>query len=221
MRGLPVLDRRRSGVLLHPAALPGEHGAFGRAARSFIDWLASAGFSVWQVLPLGPVGADASPYWVRSDQAGNPSLIDRGEAPEPEHARASFESFREAQQSWLEDYVLFAALSRAHGAAPWWTWPAALRDRDPQELRMAKQQLERELQALRVEQWQFDWQWRALRDYAHERGVRLYGDLPIYLAPDSVATWTQRTQFQLCPDRQPAMLAGVPPDYFAADGQLW
>lgn len=221
MSALPVLERRRSGVLVHPAALPGEHGALGRAARAFVDWLAAAGFSVWQVLPLGPVGADGSPYWVRSDQAGNPLLIDRSEAPDPEQLRAAFEEYCLTQEAWLEDYVLFAALSRAHGAAPWWTWPQPLAERHPEALREAAARLEPELRALRVEQWQFDCQWTALRDYARERGVRLYGDLPIYLAPHSVATWSQRAQFQLGADGAPALLAGVPPDYFAADGQLW
>ena len=217
----PVLDRRRSGVLLHPAALPGAHGALGRAARALVDWLAAAGFGVWQVLPLGPVGADGSPYWVRSDDAGNPALIDRGEAPDPEQSRTAFEEFCATQRGWLDDYALFAALSRAHGAAPWWTWPESLRDRHPDALRDAVSGLQAELHALRVGQWQFAWQWSALRDYAHERGVRLYGDLPIYLAPDSVVAWTQRGQFQLRPDGAPALLAGVPPDYFATDGQLW
>jgi 4-alpha-glucanotransferase len=222
MQGMmPMLDRRRSGVLLHPAALPGEHGALGSAARNFVDWLAAAGFSVWQVLPLGPVGTDRSPYWVRSDEAGNTALIDRSEAPDPEQSHDAFAQFCEAQRGWLDDYVLFAALSRAHSAAPWWTWRESLRDRHPHALREAAAQHAPELHALRVGQWQFAHQWSALRDYAHARGVRLYGDLPIYLAPDSVATWTQRVQFQLRADGAPALLAGVPPDYFAADGQLW
>jgi 4-alpha-glucanotransferase len=72
-----------------------------------------------------------------------------------------------------------------------------------------------------LEQWQFDWQWRALRAYAAGRGVFLFGDLPIYVAPDSVATWSARAQFQLGADGRPTLLAGVPPDYFSADGQLW
>ena len=208
-------------MLLHPAALPGEQGALGRAARAFVDWLAGAGFGVWQLLPLGPVGADGSPYWVRSDDAGNTALIDRSEAPDPEQLRESFAQFCAAQRGWLDDYVLFAALSRAHGAEPWWTWPAPLRERHPDALRDAAAQFAPELRALRVGQWQFAQQWSALREYAQQRGVRLYGDLPIYLAPDSVATWTQRAQFQLRADGSPAQLAGVPPDYFAADGQLW
>ncbi len=78
-----------------------------------------------------------------------------------------------------------------------------------------------ELERRRLEQWQFDWQWRRLRRSAHERGVLLFGDLPIYVAPDSVATWAHPEQFRLDAAGRPGMLACVPPDYFAADGQLW
>src|SRR6185437_11298900 len=80
---LPVLDRRRAGVLLHLGSLD---AALGRGGRAFIDWLADAGFSVWQILPAGPTGADGSPYWVRSDFAGNPAFLDRAELPKVEPA---------------------------------------------------------------------------------------------------------------------------------------
>jgi len=70
---LPVLDRRRAGVLLHLGSLD---AALGRGGRAFIDWLAEAGFTVWQILPAGPTGSDGSPYWVRSDFAGNPAFLD-------------------------------------------------------------------------------------------------------------------------------------------------
>ena len=217
----PVLARRRCGVLLHPTSLPATHGVLGAAARRFIDWLSAAGCSVWQVLPLGPVGADRSPYWVRSDQAGNPQLIDRHEAPDPGAARAQYLDYCAAQSGWLEDYVLYMALSQAHGSAPWWSWPSALKRREPAALAQARARLAAQLETLRVEQWQFAQQWSALRAYAHQRGVSLFGDLPIYVAPDSVATWVQPEQFQLQASGEPAALAGVPPDYFSADGQLW
>ncbi|HWW80280.1 MAG TPA: 4-alpha-glucanotransferase, partial [Steroidobacteraceae bacterium] len=76
---LPVFDRRRAGVLLHMGSL---EGGLGRSGRAFIDWLATAGFSVWQILPVGPTGSDGSPYWVRSDYAGNPAFIDSTEWPD-------------------------------------------------------------------------------------------------------------------------------------------
>jgi 4-alpha-glucanotransferase len=111
-----LLERRRSGVLLHPTSLiSGEgdstRGALGAAARGFVDWLAQAGFSIWQVLPLGPPGDGGSPYWARSDFAGHPSMIDRNELPDVNAQRSDFEVFRAAQLDWLEDYVLFEALA--------------------------------------------------------------------------------------------------------------
>ena len=218
---LPLLDRRRSGVLLHPTALLQQDGAgaLGGAALRFVDWLAEAGFGVWQVLPLGPTGRDGSPYWTRSDQAGNAVLVDPQR--EPPGGPDAFEQWCATQQHWLDDHVLFEALAQAHEGAPWWQWPAALRDREPAALAQARQALSERLRQLRRVQWQFDHQWSLLRAHAHERGVRLLGDLPIYVAPDSVSTWAQRDQFQLDALGQPTEVAGVPPDYFSEDGQLW
>src|SRR5580704_19161818 len=101
----PVLARRRAGVLLHVGSL---YAGLGRGGRAFIDWLASAGFGVWQILPLGPTGADGSPYWVRSDSAGNAALIDPDE-PAPVNSR-EFQTFVDASQDWLEDYGGFEVL---------------------------------------------------------------------------------------------------------------
>jgi 4-alpha-glucanotransferase len=216
-----VLDRRRAGVLLHPTVLiTEERGALGGAARALIDWLAQAGFSVWQVLPLGPPGGGGSPYWARSDFAGQVAMLDRGELPDLQAHKADYEEFRAASAGWLDDYVLFETLAqRFH--SPWWQWPPELRARKrPALMRVAREQAP-ELETRRLEQWYFDWQWRALRRYASERGVLLFGDLPIYVAPDSASTWSQPRQFQLDTEGRPAVLAGVPPDYFSADGQLW
>jgi 4-alpha-glucanotransferase len=218
---LPVLDRRRSGVLLHPSSLLGEGaaGALGEPARAFIDWLAAAGFSVWQVLPTGPVGADGSPYWARSDHAGNPLWVDP--SIEPPGGQGAFEAWCAAQAHWLDAYALFEAIAAEQEGRPWWDWPDALRDRDPAALAGAYRRLEPRLQELKRQQWQFDDQWRRLREHAQSRGVRLFGDLPIYVAPDSVAVWAHREQFQLDAAGRPVAVAGVPPDYFSADGQLW
>ncbi len=222
---LRLLERRRSGVLLHPTSLltgdgADARGALGAAARGFIDWLAQAGFSIWQVLPLGPPGGGGSPYWARSDFAGQSSMIDCNELPDLNAQRSDFESFRAAHEDWLEDYVLFEAMADRFKAA-WWDWPEQFRARDPKAMYRFARESHEQLERRRLEQWQFDWQWRALRRYAAVRGVFLFGDLPIYVAPDSVATWAARAQFQLDADGRPALLAGVPPDYFSADGQLW
>ncbi len=213
---LPVFDRRRAGVLAHLGSLD---AALGRGGRAFIDWIASAGFSVWQILPLGPTGPDGSPYWVRSDFAGNPAFIDPGEIPDPRSPGLS--GFLAASESWLGDYALFEALSAEHRGVPWWEWPAALRDRVPGELAAARQRLASELHRIQLEQFAFAEQWRALRAHAQTRGVRLLGDLPFYVAPDSAETWAHREQFQLDAQGRPAAVAGVPPDYFSETGQLW
>ncbi len=193
--------------------------ALGRGGRAFIDWLAAAGFTVWQILPSGPVGEDRSPYWVRSDCAGNPALIDAAERPDPQAPPAP--EFRAAAEPWLRDYALFEALTGAHGGAPFWRWPPPLRDRVPGALAQAAAELAGELARIEGEQSAFHLQWSGLRTYAHARGVRLFGDLPFYVAPSSVETWAHRELFQLEPTGAPAAVAGVPPDYFSSLGQLW
>ena len=127
---LPVFDRRRAGVLLPMSSID---AALGRGGRAFIDWLAQAGYSVWQILPAGPVGSDGSPYWVRSDCAGNPAFLDLSELPD-ERAPIG-EDFRAASASWLPDFTMFEALTRRHGGAPFWHWPELLRERDPRASR--------------------------------------------------------------------------------------
>jgi 4-alpha-glucanotransferase len=213
---LPVFDRRRAGVLLPMSAL---EAALGRGGRALIDWLAEAGFSVWQILPAGPVGEDRSPYWVRSDCAGNPAFLDPAELPDP--AGPVDPEFLAASASWLRDYALFEALTRAHAGAPFWEWPAPLRDREPEALARAGAELSAEVARLEREQYAFYVQWNRLRAYALSRGVRLLGDLPFYVGPSSLETWAHRELFQLKPSGEPAAVGGVPPDYFSPVGQLW
>ena len=193
--------------------------ALGRGGRTFIDWLAQAGFTVWQLLPLGPVGADGSPYWVRSDRAGNPAFIDESEWPEID--TGEFAAFLASAADWLDDYALFEAVSAAQGQLPWWQWPAQLRDRDPAAMQAARAEFAAQIQRTTHEQFAFAVQWRRLREYAHARDVRLFGDLPFYVAPDSAETWGHREQFQLDASGQSLAVAGVPPDYFSETGQLW
>jgi 4-alpha-glucanotransferase len=211
-----VLDRRRAGVLLPLSALD---APLGRGGRAFIDWLAAAGFSVWQILPVGPAGSDGSPYWVSSDHAGNPAFIDPAEPPDALAPPPG--KFLAAASSWLPDYALFAALNRAHAGAPFWQWPAPLRDREPPALARARLELAQDCARIEREQYAFDVQWQRLRAHARSRGVRLFGDLPFYVAPSSAEVWAHRELFQLTATGEPAAVAGVPPDYFAAHGQWW
>jgi 4-alpha-glucanotransferase len=213
---LSVFDRRRAGVLLHLSSLD---APLGRGGRAFIDWLCAAGFSVWQVLPLGPTGTAGSPYWVRSDFAGNPAFIDAAERPNT--AGDEYAAFLEGSRTWLEDYVCFEVLSALHAGAPWWQWPLEFRDRDAAALARLRAERAAEILRLKLEQFAFAVQWQALRAYAHARSVRLFGDVPFYVAPDSAEVWTQRAQFQLHAQGLPRAVAGVPPDYFSELGQLW
>jgi len=194
-------------------------GALGRGGRWFIDWLTSAGFSVWQILPAGPVGEDRSPYWVRSDFAGDAAFLDPGELPDPSAPIGA--DFLAASSPWLHDYALFEALTRAHHGAPFWHWPPELRDRAPAALAQAAIRLASEVSRIEREQYGFYVQWNRLREHAHSRGVRLFGDLPFYVGPSSVETWAHRGIFQLAANGEPRVVGGVPPDYFSELGQLW
>ena len=213
---MTLLDRRRAGVLIHLGSLD---APLGRGGRACIDWLAEAGFSVWQLLPVGPTGADGSPYWVRSDFAGNPAFLDPLECPDPNGPE--FDEFVNASRDWLGDFALFQALSERYGGAPWWDWPPQLRDRDSNAITQAHHELAGAIHRIRGEQYAFAVQWRRLREHARQRGVGLFGDLPFYVAPDSAETWTHRRQFQLDAAGRPTAVSGVPPDYFSETGQWW
>lgn len=227
-RALAVASRR-AGVLLPLSSLGEGHGALGRAAREFIDWIAAAGFTAWQLLPIGHRGADGSPYWLRSDHAADPDYLDERDLPDgafdaardgsPLHGE--FEAWCVAERDWIDDYALFEAFSAAQGGAPWQDWPPAWRDRDRNAIAGARTSYAEAIAQVKLRQFLTAHAWRQLREYARERGVLLFGDLPIYVAPDSVETWRHREQFQLDGAGRPSSLAGVPPDYFAADGQLW
>ncbi|MEX1082135.1 MAG: 4-alpha-glucanotransferase [Halofilum sp. (in: g-proteobacteria)] len=212
------IDGRATGVLLHPSSLPGP-GATGRLdanAYRFVDWLADAGFRVWQMLPTGPVDNHDSPYQPPSTFAGDTRLID----PDGPTGLASLSEFRAHNAGWLDDWALFATL-REHLDRPWPQWPPGLRDRDPAALDQARRDHAAAIEAEVRAQCRFDYQWRALREYAHARGVRLFGDLPIYCAHDSADAWAARHLFALDSTGRITGEAGVPPDAFSDLGQHW
>lgn len=132
-----------------------------------------------------------------------------------------FEEFKATEAHWLDDYALFMALKTAHGGLPWNAWEPALRDRDPQALAAAGERLEGAVNRVKFVQFLFFRQWRALRDYAAERGIQIIGDIPIFVAMDSSDAWAERDQFYFDDQGQPTVVAGVPPDYFSETGQLW
>ena len=123
---------------------------------------------------------------------------------------------------WLTDYALYQAAKDHFGGLAWYDWPdEGLRRRQPEALERWGRTLERETAYQTFVQYQFQKQWTALRQYANGQGVKILGDLPIYVSLDSADVWAEREQFLLDGEGCPAAVAGVPPDYFSADGQLW
>lgn len=258
---------RYSGILLHPTSLPGRYGIgdIGREACRFIDFLDAADQSVWQCLPLGPIGESGSPYQSLSAFAGNILLIspdllledglltpeDLDDCPDfspysvdfkavtacktallekayahyvlhPQSSiRQDFEKFRQQEAYWLDDYALFCAISQDTGTSDWTKWEPALAFRTPDALKDAAKALESSVDFFRFTQYLFFHQWEALHRYAASKKIRLIGDIPIYLAACSADVWAHRDLFELDTAGHPTEVAGVPPDYFSADGQLW
>ena len=132
-----------------------------------------------------------------------------------------FREFCEANADWLEDFALFAALRRDSAGKPWTEWERGVRQRQPAALRAARERLTHEIAGHRFVQFEFDRQWRALRDYAHRRGIGLIGDLPIFVAHDSADVWSHPELFQLDRHGHARRVSGYPPDRFNRDGQLW
>lgn len=262
-----MLTDRASGILLHPTSLPGALGAgdFGPDAYKFVDWLASAGQTYWQVLPLGEIGPGNSPYMSSSAFAGSILLIDLVElshqgwlcsddlVPHPDFQsdRVNFtllrpfriERLRRAakkffagshdnmhreytefcltEKEWLEDYALFMAIAERENWREWSLWPKELAHRDAQALRTIESICDEDIGFWKFCQWSFARQWSNLRLYASERGVKIIGDVPIFVAYHSADVWAHQRLFELDENGRPLVVAGVPPDYFCETGQLW
>ncbi|HEX9597630.1 MAG TPA: 4-alpha-glucanotransferase, partial [Anaerolineales bacterium] len=151
------------------------------------------------------------------------SLLARAFAARGSHKRllAAFEEFRQEKAGWLPDYSLFMAIKEAQGNGPWWRWPAALQQREPDALDgMRRSQAER-IEEYAFQQFLFFRQWEALRERMAELGIQAIGDMPIYVARDSVDLWASPQLFDLDEGLNPTTVAGVPPDYFSETGQLW
>jgi 4-alpha-glucanotransferase len=262
-----MLKQRRSGLLLHPTALSGPEGlgTLGEEAFAFVDFLAAAGQSVWQILPLGPTGYGDCPYSSFSAFAGNPALISLAGLARAGDLQASdlppavsavqridfeqcrlsrrpllakageiffnsrqtsprhqaFADFCAAQASWLNDYAFYRAMREEQKQLLWQAWPPSLRNREEAALRQWGETLAAEIAQEKYLQFVFFEQWTALKNYANQHGIRIFGDLPIFVAYDSVDVWANRRLFQLDAEGKPLLIAGVPPDYFSEDGQLW
>ena len=133
----------------------------------------------------------------------------------------AYGAFCEENAFWLPDYALFMALKDEHGGHAWTEWEPELRRRDPAALEAARARCAGAIGFWQAVQYLFFAQWRALKQYANDRGVLIIGDLPIYVSADSVDVWSAPEAFQLGADLLPTEVAGCPPDGFSATGQLW
>src|SRR5690606_36302206 len=135
--------------------------------------------------------------------------------------RDEFEAFAAANRSWLDDYARFMAVKESVGGGSWTEWPEGLRRRDDEALEAVLGELLPSVTRYKVWQYWFFRQWRAVRDYAHQRGVRIIGDVPIFVSLDSADSWSNPESFHFDDEGRPTVVAGVPPDYFSATGQRW
>lgn len=258
---------RSSGILLHPTSLPGPFGSgdLGASAYHFIDWLSKAGQTLWQMLPLGPVGLANSPYMSLSAFACNPLLIDLYEfvnngwiaKDELDDARykspnrinyeevipfrvrllekASQEFFKKRnsdsnnlydvycknEKLWLDDYALFQALNHKFDGDEWTFWEHKIAKRNPDAIKQVSEDLREHIEFHKFTQWCFDRQWKKLKLYALAHGVKLIGDIPVFVSQHSADVWSHPEIFDLNDNGMPRVVAGVPPDYFSETGQRW
>lgn len=258
--------KRKSGILLHISSLPSVHGIgdFGPEAYRFIDQLAANGFSVWQFLPLGPVGPGNSPYQAYSAYAGEPlfisleilhqwGLLSAEEIQLPllpensvDYERVAtfkfpllkraqdvfrtihhegllneFNHFLNEHAWWLNDYALYKACKSRFEGEAWNSWDKDLKNRNEAAIEAYSILLRDEIELEVFIQFLFFRQYFHLKHYANEKGIALFGDLPLYVSHDSADVWGNQQLFMLDENGEAELMGGVPPDYFSEEGQLW
>jgi 4-alpha-glucanotransferase len=134
--------------------------------------------------------------------------------------REAFARFCQQQAHWLEDFALFMALKEKHGLQPWHDWEEGAARREPEALERWRASLAEEIEGQKYRQWQFFEQWLSLKEYANQLGIRIVGDIPIFMAQDSADVWANLHLWHF-QDLEPTVVSGVPPDYFSETGQLW
>lgn len=240
---------RKSGVLMHISSLYGNYscGSFGSCAKEFVDFLSDGGFSYWQVLPFGLIDECNSPYKSYSTFAGNPYFVDLealfkdGLLTEEELKNAEqktpysceFDILRNSRvklltvaskrvnaqladeindfinsNRHLKDFCVFMALKQKNSDTMWTEWQADTFDQETEF-------------AWRFIQYKFFKQWRDIKNYANSKGIKIIGDIPIYVSFDSADVYFNKRLFLIDDNNKMTDVAGVPPDYFAVDGQLW
>lgn len=216
------MNTRQAGVLLHPTSLPnelGQPGQLNEQAWRFLEWMESAGLSIWQMLPLTEPHEDGSPYQAVSAFALNPALLPDGWLDELDEQ--GFADYLNHPPHWLEDYALFMAIRRVHHLASWRDWPHALKSRDSDALSSFAEEHHAAIRLLKKQQYALQTRWRKLKESANSKGIQLFGDMPIFVAYDSADVWANPQLFKLDEDLNPTVVTGVPPDYFSETGQRW
>ncbi len=246
---------------MHISSLPSRHGigTLGRAAYEFADFLAAAGQSYWQILPLGPTSYGDSPYASFSAFAGNPYFIDLDMLAEEglldpseydngydkienidygrlyetrfkilrlatdrfDRERAEYARFCRKNAAWLGEYAAFMAIKDSLGGMGLSLWPEELRMHKRSAVSAFCSSHAEDVEYYKILQYLFFKQWAALKQYVNSKGIRIIGDIPIYVAGDSADLWSSPRQFALDKNRRLTEVAGCPPDAFSDDGQLW
>ncbi len=189
-----------------------------------LDWLAGDGLLDRQDVDESPDFRDYEVEFGRVISYKLPLLrrtFDRFRAGAAVDQRAAFETFCEAESSWLNDHALFMAVKDAHGGRAWTEWEEGIRLRQPEAVTRWTRDLTGEVRYHKFVQFQFRRQWQELKRYANERDVQIIGDIPIFVAHDSVDVWAHQHLFRLDDQGVPTVVAGVPPDPFSETGQLW
>ena len=242
-----MINKRKSGVLMHVSSLWGEYseGSFGKEAYEWIDFLAECGFSYWQTLPFGVTDGLNSPYKSFGSFSGNPFFVDLqylyeeglltidelNSAKQENPYVCEFERLNKERMALLskaasrmknndaidsfmashpetEKFCEYMALRAANNNLPWNEWTVT--EPDPELYK-----------AWRFAEYAFFSQWAQIKKYANSKNISIIGDIPIYVSWDSADVWSSPESFQLDERCNPKRVAGVPPDYFSEDGQLW
>lgn len=260
------MNKRGNGILLHVTSLPSLYGIgdMGPGAYKFVDFLACAKQTYWQVLPLNPTDPayGNSPYSSISAFAYNKLLIspdfmirdgfltksEMDTLPEfpnwqidylsvinnkirilhlaysrfkAETDKGNYHNFQSENAHWLDDFAFFVALKEYFHDKSWIEWPKNLRDRQSESLEIFKKQLHDRIEMEKFFQYIAHSQWYSLKNYCNQKGIRIIGDIPIYVNFDSVDVWKYPELFKLDKEKRPVTVAGVPPDYFSQTGQRW
>lgn len=225
-------------------------GKFSKECYDFIDLLKIGGFSVWEVLPFSPPLLENSPYSTYSSFAINPNFLDVSQylteselssfalsscsnlseysskmqkviklVCEKERDKHDLTKFVRDNKYWLEDFAMFCVAKEIY-KSPWYRFPEKLRNRQKSYLEKFKKDYKKEIEDVILIQYLLDHKWKDIKAYANKQGVKIFGDAPFYVELDSADVWANKNSWKLENDK-PKLVAGVPPDYFNSDGQLW